>query len=424
MRRLDAYLRQSVACGDVPGAVVCVAHRGEVVWHEAYGAAAWLPERRVMRRDTLFDVASLTKVIATTPLVLAAHRDGVLQLDDPLRRFYPGAPDDVGAVTVRQLLAHSGGLADWLPLYARLDANGTARQRRRQAAALILQEPLAYRPGQAAVYSDLGFIVLGDLLETCYGQPLDVLFEHRVARPLGLRRVAYRPLDAPAPGGPSWERGLPARQAHPPAFAATERCDPSWERGLPARQAQPPAFAATERCDLPWERGLPARQARPPAFAATERCDWRGRVLSGEVHDANAWAMGGVAAHAGLFASAAGVWAFAHAMLEAAAGRREWLPPALLRQSWQRQATPPGTTRALGWDTPTPGRSSAGAFFSPNAVGHLGFTGCSLWIDLDRRVSVVLCTNRVHPARQADGIARLRPRVHDLVMHALGVAAA
>ena len=388
MQHLDACLRQAAACGDVPGAVVCVAHRGEVVWHEAYGAAAWVPERRAIRRDALFDVASLTKVIATTPLVLGAHQEGVLQLDDPLRRFYPGAPGGVGAVTVRQLLAHSGGFADWLPLYARLDSNGTARQRRRQAAALILQQPLAYRPGQAAVYSDLGFIVLGDLLETCYGQPLDVLFEHRVARPLGLRRVAYRPLDAPAPGG------------------------------------QPPDFAATERCDPSWERGLPARQAYPPAFAATERCDWRGRVLSGEVHDANAWAMGGVAAHAGLFATAAGVWEFAHAMLEAAAGRHEWLPPALLRQSWQRQSTPPGTTRALGWDTPTPGRSSAGAFFSPNTVGHLGFTGCSLWIDLERRVSVVLCTNRVHPSRRADGIARLRPRVHDLVMHALGVAAA
>ena len=363
MRQLDACLRQSVACGDVPGAVVCVAHRGEVVWHAAYGAAAWVPERRAMRRDTLFDVASLTKVMATTPLVLGAQRDGVLQLDDPLRRFYPAAPGDVGAVTVRQLLSHSGGLAAWRSLYARLGSNGAARARRQKAAALILQEPLAYRPGQASVYSDLGFMVLGDVLETCYAQPLDVLVEQRVVRPLGLHRVAYRPLDAPAAGDPT-------------------------------------------------------------ACAATERCDWRGRVLSGEVHDANAWAMGGVAAHAGLFATTAGVWQFAHAMLEAAAGRRDWLPPALLRQSWQRQTHPPGTTRALGWDTPTPGGSSAGSFFSASAVGHLGFTGCSLWIDLQRQVSVVLCTNRVHPSRRADGIVRLRPRVHDLVMHALGVAAA
>ena len=364
MQQLDAYLRQSVACGDVPGAVVCVAHRGEVVWHEAYGAASWLPEWRAIRRETLFDIASLTKVMATTPLVLGAHRDGVLQLDDPLRRFYPTAPAGVGAVTVRQLLSHSGGFADWLPLYDKLGSNGTGRQRRRRAAALILEEPLAYRSGQASVYSDLGFIVLGDILETCYAQPLDDLFEQRVVQPLSLNRVAYRPLGAPESDG-----------------------------------------------DL-------------SGFAATERCDWRGRVLSGEVHDANAWAMGGVAAHAGLFATAAGVWEFAHAMLEAAAGRRDWLSPELLCQSWQRRAAPPGTTRALGWDTPTPGRSSTGSFFSANAVGHLGFTGCSLWIDLERQVSVVLCTNRVHPSRRADGISRLRPRVHDLVMHALGVAAA
>ena len=364
MRQLDACLRQSVACGDVPGAVVCVAHRGEVVWHEAYGAAAWVPERRAMRRQTLFDIASLTKVMATTPLVLMAHREGVLQLDDPLRRFYPTAPG-VGAVTLRQLLSHSGGFADWLPLYAKLGLDGTARQRRQRATALILREPLAYEPGQASVYSDLGFMVLGDILETCYGQPLDVLFEQRIARPLGLHQVAYRPFDGPEAGGD------------------------------------------------------------PADCAATERCDWRGRVLSGEVHDANAWAMGGVAAHAGLFATAAGVWAFVHAILEAAAGRRAIpaLPPALLRRSWQRQATPPGTTRALGWDTPTPGRSSAGSFFSANTVGHLGFTGCSVWVDLEQQVSVVLCTNRVHPSRQADGIVRLRPRVHDLVMHALGVAA-
>lgn len=365
MQQLDAYLRQSVACGDVPGAVVCVAYRGEVVWHAAYGAAAWAPERRAMRRETRFDMASLTKVMATTPLVLGAHWDGVLQLDDPLRRFYPTLLGDVGAITVRQLLSHSGGFADWLPLYAKLGSDGTARQRRRRAAVLILQEPLVCRPGYTSVYSDLGFIVLGDILETCYEQPLDVLFEQRVARPLGLHRVAYRPLNTS-----------------------------SDEAG------------------------------HPPAFAATERCNWRGRVLSGEVHDANAWAMGGVAAHAGLFATAVGVWEFAHAMLEAAAGHRDWLPAALLRQSWQRKVAPVGTTRALGWDTPTPGRSSAGSLFSASAIGHLGFTGCSLWIDLEQQVSIVLCTNRVHPSRRADSIARLRPRVHDLAMHALGVGTA
>ena len=361
LRDLDAFLRRSVACGDVPGAVVCVAHRGEVLWHEAYGASAWVPERRAMRRETLFDIASLTKVMVTTQLMLGAHSEGVLHLDDPLRRFYPHAPQDVSAVTLRQLLSHSGGFAAWLPLYAQLGRNGTARHRRRQAAAWILRQPLAYRPGHASVYSDLGFMMLGDILETCYEQPLDVLFARRIARPLKLYGIAYLPLES---------------------------------------------------------------MRRVKDIAATERCEWRGRILSGEVHDANAWAMGGVAAHAGLFATAAGVWAFAHAMLEAAAGRLDWLPPSLLRESWQRQSNPAGTTRALGWDTPTPGGSSSGSFFSHNAIGHLGFTGCSLWIDLERQVSLILCTNRVHPSRQSNRIAQLRPKVHDLVMHALGVAAA
>lgn len=365
MRELDAFLRRAVACGDVPGAVVYVAHRGEVRWHEAYGAAAWVPERRAMRRGTLFDIASLTKVIATTQLMLGAHCDGVLDLSDPLRRFYPDAPADVNGVTLRQLLSHSAGFAAWLPLYERFGGDGSPRQRRRQAAAWILQQPLAYRPGHATVYSDLGFMVLGDVLETSYALPLDALFEQRVVRPLNLHDIAYLPLES--------------------------------------------------RC---------GKREGPLDIAATERCDWRGRVLSGEVHDANAWAMGGVAAHAGLFATAAGVWKFAHAMLETAAGRLHWLPPSLLRESWQRQTRPAGTTRALGWDTPTPGHSSSGSFFSDHAIGHLAFTGCSLWIDLERQVSVVLCTNRVHPSRQSDGIGKLRPKVHDLVMQALGVAGA
>jgi CubicO group peptidase (beta-lactamase class C family) len=131
---------------------------------------------------------------------------------------------------------------------------------------------------------------------------------------------------------------------------------------------------------------------------------------------------GGVAGHAGLFATAEDLWHFVHALLETAAGRRDWLPPALLRESWQCHVTPPGTTRALGWDTPTPGRSSSGDYFSAQSIGHLGFTGCSLWIDLAQQITVILCTNRVHPSRQATGITSLRPAVHNLIMHALGVA--
>ena len=370
MQALDAFLRQATTCGTVPGAVVCVAYRGQVVWHQAYGAAALTPHYRPMQRDTLFDIASLTKVVATTSLLLLAHHEGVCHLDDALQHVYlqtRGTP--LGATTVRQLLAHSGGLAAWCPLYQVLLPAGptgqtaaSAAARRRQAIQKILQEPCAYLPGSQVLYSDLGFMLLGDLVATLYQQPLERLFAERVAQPLGLSCTGYRPLD-----------------------------------------------------------GSSLLPASPTAYAATEACPWRARVLAGEVHDENAWAMGGVAGHAGLFATAEDLWRFAQAVLETAAGQRDWLPSTLLQESWQRHATPPGTTRAHGWDTPTPGHSSSGDYFSQRSIGHLGFTGCSLWIDLTHQVTVVLCTNRVHPTRHASGITRLRPAVHNLIMHALGV---
>lgn len=371
MQHLDAFLRHATEDGTVPGVVVCVAHAGDIVWHEAYGAAALTPEWRPMQRHTVFDIASLTKVIATTSLILLAHHEGVCRLDDSLQRLYPETVKmPLGAVTVRQLLAHSGGLAAWAPLYQSLCPSGpqigdvmTVLARRRQAKDLILQMPLVYPAGSQVLYSDLGFILLGDWLETHYRQSLQRLFLDRVARPLGLCATAYRPMGGTSP--------------------------------------------------------LPTH---PLAYAATEACTWRGRVLVGEVHDENAWAMGGVAGHAGLFATAQDVWCFMRALLDTASGKRTWLPPTLLHESWQRYANVPGSTRALGWDTPTPGASSAGTWFSPRSIGHLGFTGCSVWSDLTHQVTVVLCTNRVHPTRHATGIRHLRPTVHNLVMQHLGVA--
>jgi CubicO group peptidase (beta-lactamase class C family) len=325
-----------------------------------------------MQRETLFDIASLTKVVATTSLLLVAHHEGVCRLDDCIRRFYPQTTNTaLGAVTLRQLLTHTGGLAAWWPLYRELAPAGlqvseasTARARRRQAAELIVRMPLVYPPGSRVLYSDLGFMLLTDILETQYQQFLDILFLRRVAQPLGLCATAYRPVGGTSP--------------------------------------------------------LPACSA---AYAATEACAWRQRLLVGEVHDENAWAMGGVAGHAGLFATAGDLWQFVRALLDVAANRqRSWLPAALVQESWRRQPEPPGNTRALGWDTPTPGKSAAGNFFSAHSIGHLGFTGCSLWIDLEQQVTVILCTNRVHPTRHTAGITRLRPAVHDLVMRALGVA--
>ena len=371
MEHLDAYLKQAIADRLVPGAVICVGHLGQLVWHQAYGASATTPVRRPMHMDTIFDIASLTKVVATTSLMLYAHHEGVCRLDDRLDSFDWGVllPSELGRVTLRQLMTHTGGLAAWYPLYETLlptwpDDRGTAAAARRvQAALCILGQSLAYPPGTQVRYSDLGFILLGCLLERQYGQPLSTLFLDRVAQPLGLDPIAYRPLGGPSP--------------------------------------------------------LPDQ---PDAYAATEACRWRGRVLVGEVHDENAWAMGGVAGHAGLFATARAIWQFAQALLDTAAGQRPWLPPDLLRRSWQRQSLPAGSTRAIGWDTPHAIGSTAGHYFSPRSIGHLGFTGTSMWIDLEHDVIVILCTNRVHPSRQATGMQRLRPEVHNLVMQAVGVA--
>ena len=371
MERLDAYLKQAVADGLVPGAVICVGHGGRLLWHRAYGAAATTPARRAMRLDTIFDLASLTKVIATTSLMLRAHHEGVCRLEDRLDVFDWGVslPAALGEATLLQLLTHSGGLAAWHPLYKTLlpaspdHPVNTAEARRLQAALCILAQPLASAPGAQARYSDLGFILLGCLLERQYGQPLSELFLDKVARPMGLDPIAYRPVGGASP--------------------------------LP------------DNAD---------------AYAATEVCRWRGRVLVGEVHDENAWAMGGVAGHAGLFGTAKAVWQFAQALLDAVAGCKSWLPPALLRWSWQRQLSPAGTTRAIGWDTPSAVGSTAGDYFSPRSIGHLGFTGTSMWIDPDRDAIVILCANRVHPSRAATGIRRLRPEVHNIVMQAVGVA--
>ena len=158
-------------------------------------------------------------------------------------------------------------------------------------------------------------------------------------------------------------------------------------------------------------RNLTRPQPTGGPFASTESCPWRGRVLDGEVHDENAWIMGGVAGHAGLFATARQVWRFAQSLLDGLQGRAWLVSTATLRAFTTRQGMPEQSTWALGWDTPTPGHSSAGQYFSPTAIGHLGFTGTSLWIDPAQLVIVVLLTNRVHPSRQREGIRAFRPLI-------------
>jgi CubicO group peptidase (beta-lactamase class C family) len=337
-----------------PAASVEVGRMQGPVWRRAFGALTYGPGAPQTTDDTIFDLASLTKVIATTTLAMRGSDGGLLTLDDPVRAWLPewrGA--DRQAVTIRDLLSHASGLPAYLPFFR--DHTG-----RVEFEPAICHTPLEYTPRSQAMYSDLGFMLLGFILEDARG---------RAARTGG--------------------RLEPARM-----LAAQFRTLSSF------LTPDPLAFN-------------PPRSWRKRT-APTELDQWRGRLLAGEVHDENAWALGGAAGHAGLFGNAAAVGAFARAALRTIAGEHGLAEPSTFRDFIRRTAIP-GSSRALGWDTMLP-TSSCGTRMSASAIGHTGFTGTSLWIDWEQDFYVVLLTNRVHPTRENDRLKAIRAAFHDAVV--------
>jgi CubicO group peptidase (beta-lactamase class C family) len=358
-RLMDA----AVADGVFPGGALLVRVHGETVHQSVHGRRSLEPRGGPVDAPTCFDLASLTKVLATTPLVLLSIQRGRLDLEWPVHRVLEGYNGQGReAITVRTLLDHSSGLPAWRPYYMEVDsaaggawlATGKGQEAVRHMVAAEVPE---VQPGSRALYSDLGFVLLEWILERINGQPGDVLFSEWLARPLGLEGLFFVDLKSPATA---------------------------------------------------------ARTRRGRAFAATERCPWRARTLVGEVHDENTYAMGGVGGQAGLFGTIRDVAAVAEAWLGSLLRGGGLFARILVEQFWQRSAVP-GSTRALGFDTPSPRASQAGSRFGPRTVGHLGFTGTSLWIDPDRELIVVLLTNRVHPSRRNDAIKQLRPVLHERV---------
>lgn len=332
-----------------------------------WGAAQW--GGSPIDETTWFDLASLTKPLVTTLLCANAVERRLFSLDDSLGRFFPNGlvPSDKKAITIRQLLAHCSGLPPYLPFYKELIRLPFPA---RQTALLdwIVTTPLLASPGKTTAYSDLGFIVLGKILQTVQQDSLDKLAHRFIFAPLSI--------DAPA------------------FFKFEPVSDPTI----------PP--------DLP--------HANDFHVAATEHCPWRQRLLMGEVHDENAYCLGGVAAHAGLFGTAAGVY---HLLAHLFRSYRDKPADALLSSDvlktfWRRQEIDRQSTWALGFDTPSAVNSNAGRFFSANTIGHLGFTGTSFWMDLDQEVMVILLTNRVHPTRSNEKIREFRPLIHNLAMKA------
>jgi CubicO group peptidase (beta-lactamase class C family) len=287
---------------------------------------------------------------------------GGIDLDRPLAQQAPGRyPSDKAALTPRLLLAHAAGLPPHVPFQHQLPPAASDPDRvREEVLAQVRQVPLAGPPGISTVYSDLGMILLGDLLEALLGMPLDQAFETEIAAPLGLRHTFYVHLTRPA-----------------------------------------------------------ARAVRPPeAFAATEACTWRGRVVRGQVHDENAFLLQGVAGHAGLFSTAREVAVLANEILAALAGGRALLSQRAAAEMATPQVIGGECSRALGWGRNGPD-ASCGSRFSARALGHTGFTGTSVWLDPERDRYVVLLANRVHPSRDNDRFLDLRPTLHDLAVDEL-----
>ncbi|MGH7785735.1 MAG: serine hydrolase domain-containing protein, partial [Candidatus Binatia bacterium] len=366
-REMDAAVHRGV----FPGAVLLVREGERTFYLRAFGQRQLEPEPAPMSEGTIFDLSSLTKPLATTIAVMLLVRDGKLRLDDRVARFL----HNFGVygkthVTIRHLLTHSSGLPAHRPYFK--DILEIERKGEKvnflgsdSAKEYVYQQISRERPespaGTKAVYSDLGFMLLGALVEMVTATTLDRYCQERIFRPLGLRATSFINL----------------------AMVRTRRIQPITDM-----------------------------------IAATERCPWRKHVLCGEVHDDNAYAMGGVAGHAGLFAAARDVDTLLVRLKAAYAGTDDFLPAPLLQQFWARDATAQSTW-TLGWDTPSPANSAAGTLFSPHTVGHLGFTGTSIWMDLDRDRHVILLSNRVHPSRDNNLIREFRPVIHDLINQAL-----
>ncbi len=370
-RDVEQAFAEAVERGVIPGATLVVRRGVDIAFEGAFGYRSLVPERTPMRLETVFDLSSLTKPLATTIAVMMLVRDGKLHLSDRVTRFFHNfGVHDKAHVTFRNLLTHISGLPAWRPFYqqvAQVEKGGKVNFMASHGAKDWIYEEIHREkpeatPGTKPIYSDLNFMLLGETVERIAGVPLNRLCRDRIYRPLGLRSMDFIDI----------------------SLVRTRRLEPVAEM-----------------------------------FAPTSFCPFRKRLLLGEVDDENAYAMGGVAGHAGLFAPVRDVDRVAQELLACYAGRSDWLPQKVVREFWTRDTAVKGSTWALGWDTPSPQYSSSGGHFSAAAIGHLGFTGTSIWIEPEREIAVSLLTNRVHPRRDNQAIRDFRPRIHDLIMEAI-----
>ena len=350
----DSLMHRAVKEKVFPGAVLLIQKEGEVLLHRAYGVAN-IDTNRAVTTETVFDLASLTKPLVTTLSVLLLVQSGRLDPVQSIASVIPAFKKTTKEkITIAHLLYHTSGLPAYRTYYKEI-SKLPLHHRRDALNALLVKEPLIHEIGEIFEYSDLGFMVLRWVVEKISGQRLDRFAEEKLFRPLALEALFFVDL---TDDKPSLE------------------------------------------------------------FAATEKCSWRGFLLEGSVSDENAFAVGGVDGHAGLFGTAPAVAGMVEELTATYRGR-------INKGLFQRDrldrffARDPHSQRAMGFDMPAQKASSSGALFSENSIGHLGYTGTSIWSDLERDITVVLLTNRVHPSRKNIKIKTFRPLIHDAVMTAL-----
>ena len=352
-------MHQAVKERVFPGAVLLVAKANSIYLHAAYGYAN-LFNRDKMTTDTVFDLASLTKPLATALAVMELVRRDRLHLDMELGNLLnpfkatPNAP-----ITLKQLLCHNSGLPDYVPYYKTVSQYPVS-QRTDALRECLAREALIYPTGSQVLYSDLGFMILRWVVETISKQRLDQWVEGSIYKPLGINDLFFLKID----------------------------------------------------------KKRPAKNRQGRKFAATEQCPWRNTLLQGVVHDENAYVVGGVEGHAGLFGTSGAVHALLAELLSAFHGNSKtaFFSSALVRLFWE----PCGNgMRTPGFDRPSAQGSSSGRYFSPHSVGHLGFTGTSFWMEPASGIIIILLTNRVHPCRTNNKIRIFRPQLHDMIMQSI-----
>jgi CubicO group peptidase (beta-lactamase class C family) len=389
-RQLDGFLKSSVP-GIFPAAVVLVMHSGETLFHQCYGYLDPGENRRPVRLDSLFDLASLTKLFTATAFMRLVDAGAVSletpvveviaefsgqrpigPLEDPLSGAwlpvdprYSGRQVDLDRISFRHLLTHTSGLTPWRSIY-RVDPDAgevplphrvsPAAQARRIAA--VSAYDFAYPTGEQILYSDLGFILLGEAIGRLSGIDLERYLQVKIWKPLGLQKICFNPL----------------------------------------------------------AKGVPLEQIAPAG-----RCAWRQRILHGEVNDENAASLGGVSGHAGLFSTAEELARLGQIYLQRGGCAGEMiLKPETVDEMIRQQVSIAGQRRGLAWVLWTPLDCAGGPAFGPRSFGHTGFTGTSMWIDPDQELLVVALTNRVYNGREdLTGIRDFRPRLHEIVVEAI-----